>query len=100
MDKSDSKKNHITNYSNKENEINPKHYYNSYSKSNIKRSVSSSIKKTLTTNNSLYNFDFSKEKEMAKQYAYKEFSEIMNEYEIIKILGKGSYGIVAKVKYF
>jgi len=98
MDKFDTIKNPINDYSNKENEFNPKHSYNPYGKSNMKRSVSSSVKKTSKTNNSLYNFDFSKEKEIAKQYANKEFSEIMNEYEVIKILGKGSYGIVAQVK--
>ena len=100
MDKVNCNNNIVTNNSNKENEFYPKFDYNSNSKSNIKRSASSSVKKSSKTNNTLYNFDFSKEKEIALQKANKEFSEILGEYEIIRFLGKGSYGIVAKVKYF
>jgi len=86
------------NTDNKENEIIPNTKYTSYSnsKSHHKRSVSYSNYNSKHKNPS-YNFDFSKEKEHAKRKAIEEFSEICDNYEILQILGKGSYGIVAKV---
>jgi hypothetical protein len=83
---------------NKENEFIPNSNYKSYTnkKSHLKRSVTYS-KKNLKNKKPSYNFDFSKEKEDAKQKAIEEFLEICEDYEILQILGKGSYGIVAKV---
>jgi hypothetical protein len=86
------------NTDNKENEFIPNTKFTPYtnSKSHHKRSVSCS-KNNSKQKNPSYNFDFSKEKEHAKHKAIEEFSEICDNYEILQILGKGSYGIVAKV---
>lgn len=89
--------NNLIDTSNKENEFKSNlNYKTQINKSELKRSVSYS-KKDSKLKSSNYNFDFSKEKEDAKEKANQEFSEITNDYEILQFLGKGSYGIVAKV---
>lgn len=46
-----------------------------------------------------YNLDFSQEKSKLQKEIDKEFKDISDKFEIIQLLGKGSYGIVIKV-YF
>ncbi len=45
-----------------------------------------------------YNTDFSAEKAKVKDELQKDFKMILKDYEIVEMLGKGSYGIVIKVK--
>ena len=45
-----------------------------------------------------YNFNFSKEKSQIKLSIEEEFKSVCEEYEIVKLLGQGSYGSVVKVK--
>ncbi len=45
-----------------------------------------------------YNVDFSKEKKRLEQMVQQEFKEIQEEYDHFQLLGKGSYGIVVRVR--
>lgn len=63
----------------------------------IKKNSKSKSKKS---KNSEYNTDFSSELLKKQKEIEKEFEPISKEYLFVKLLGKGSYGIVVKVIYF
>lgn len=45
------------------------------------------------------NFDFIDQKEKVNLQLIEDFKPLIDDYEIVKYLGRGSYGIVAKVKF-
>jgi hypothetical protein len=62
--------------------------------------IKSSNKKSKKLKTSEYNTDFSSELKKKQLELEREFEPISKEYKFVKLLGKGSYGIVIKVYYF